>query len=146
MKTSHAVLIASAVGATGIWTTQRQHRQHRDLWCADMHQRLLADLTSDPEMLENWRLDGMSAEEAKRMVSCNRQMALLSIKFRMGLLDRTRLRVQARALLERESFRAYWGRFASFREDEAMDRRDHAFNAVIDDEYAAVSPLEAAAS
>lgn len=147
MKTSHAVLIASVVGAFGIWKAHQQHRQNLAVSCADMHQGLLADMVNDPEQLEIWRLaDDLSMEQTKQMVCCNRQMAQLSLKFRVGLLDRARLRVQIRSLMEREPYRAYWKRFASFRTDEAADRRDHTFNSIVDDEYAAVSgPLEAAA-
>ncbi|OIK02562.1 hypothetical protein BIV25_02990 [Streptomyces sp. MUSC 14] len=139
MKTSHAVLVASAVGTAGLWLAERRHRQRLVLHAAELHQGLLADITSDPEHLEIWTTNGLSGEENVRLVHCNRLVSFLSAKHRVGLLDKAALRVQARALMERAPYRVYWARFGAFREEEAMDRIDHAFNSILDDEYAAAA-------
>ncbi|MDF3140978.1 MULTISPECIES: DUF6082 family protein [unclassified Streptomyces] len=139
LKTSHAILVASAVGAAGLWLAERQHRQRLVLHAAEMHQGLLADVAANPEHRAIWATNGLSDEENVRLVHCNRLVSFLSAKHRVGLLDKATLRVQARALMERAPYRAYWARFGTFREEEAMDRIDHAFNSILDDEYTAAA-------
>jgi hypothetical protein len=139
LKTPHAVLVASATGALAIWFAERRHRQRIALDAADIHQRLLADIAADPQHRAIWAIDALSDEEHKYLLCCNRQISFLSIKYRLGLLHKAGLRVQARALMKREPFRAYWQRFATFRDEEAGDRVDRSFNSVFDDEYTAMA-------
>ncbi|WP_405591926.1 DUF6082 family protein [Streptomyces sp. NBC_01092] len=139
MKTSHAVLVASTVGAAGLWLAERRHRQRLPLQAAEMHQRLIADTAADPEHQAIWATDGLSDEENVQLMHCNRLVSFLSAKHRVGLPDRAALRVQARALMERAPYRAYWARSGTFREEEAMDRIDHTFNSILDDEYTAAA-------
>ncbi|MGA5441954.1 DUF6082 family protein [Streptomyces griseoincarnatus] len=139
MKTSNAVLVASAVGAVGLWLAERRHRQRLALDTAHMHQQLLADIAADPGHRAIWATNGLSDEENVSLMHCNRLISFLSVKFRVGLLDRAALRVQARALMERAPYRAYWSRSGSFREEEAMDRTDHTFNAILAEEYTAAA-------
>lgn len=139
MKTSHAILVASAVGAAGIWFAERRHRQRLTMHAAEIHQRLLSDIATHPEQQALWAPGGMSAEEYARLVHSNRVISFLSAKYRVGLLDKVALRVQARAVMQRPGCRAYWARFGAFREEEAADRVDRSFNAVLDDEYTAAT-------
>ncbi|WGD39717.1 DUF6082 family protein [Streptomyces cathayae] len=144
MKTSHAVLVSSAVGAVAIWFAERRHRQRLALDTAHIHQRLLSDIAADPEHRAIWALEGLSDEESKHLLCCNRQVSFLSVKYRLGLLDKAGLRVQVRVLMEREPFRAYWQRSATFRDEEAGDRVDRSFNRVFEDEYAAMADADEA--
>ncbi|MFE7215044.1 DUF6082 family protein [Streptomyces sp. NPDC057611] len=99
---------------------------------------MLSDITTNPEQQALRAPGSMSAEEYARLVHSNRVINFLSAKYRMGLLDKAALRVQARAVMQRPGCRAYRARFGAFREEEA-DRVDRSFNAVRDDEYTAAT-------
>lgn len=139
MKTAHALLVTSAVATAGLWLAERQHRQRLALNAADIHQRLLADTDANPQYRAIWAVPELPDEEKAHLLHCNRQVSFLSAKFRVGLLDGPGLRVQARALMEHAPYRAYWARYGAFREDEALDRTDHKFNSIFDDEYTAAA-------
>ncbi|MFJ3824949.1 DUF6082 family protein [Streptomyces nodosus] len=140
MQTSHAVLVASAVGVAHIWFAHRRHQQRLVLDAAKMHQHLLADIATDLGQLTAWTPHDLSEEEYRALVNYNRLISFLSAKYRVGLLDKAALRVQARALMTHASCRAYWARFGAFREAEAMDdSTDRSFNRIFDDEYTAVA-------
>ncbi|WP_330457461.1 DUF6082 family protein [Streptomyces sp. NBC_00820] len=138
MQINHAVLLVVAAGVARLLQVERHHRRETVLRAAGMHQALLADVAANPE---RWVLTGeeMSAEEYARHVNVNRQVSLLAAKFRVGLLDRRTLRVQAHSLMRHENVREYWARVAAFREDEALDRIDDVFNAILTDECALFS-------
>ncbi|MFC5956805.1 DUF6082 family protein [Streptomyces pratens] len=139
MRTPQAILVATAVGAAGIWLAERRHRQRIALDAAEIHQRLLADIATDPEQRAAWATDGLSPEAYAKSVHCNRLISFLSVKFRVGLLDRAALRVQARSIMARGETRAYWARFGAFREEEALDGIDRTFNRILDDAYSAAA-------
>ncbi|WP_326613459.1 DUF6082 family protein [Streptomyces scopuliridis] len=131
MKTSHSVLIATAVGVVGLALSERQSRRRLALHTEEMHQAHIAELPANPEMQALWMHDG----EDTNLLHANRLISFLSVKFRAGLLDRRSLRVQAKWFMERTAGRAYWQKFGGFREDEAIDRTDRTFNAILSDEY-----------
>jgi hypothetical protein len=138
MKTSNAVLIASAVGAVATGLAERRHRQRLTLDAEVIHQQLLADIATDPQQQAIWATDGLPPQEYAEAVHCNRQISLLAVKFRTGLLNRHALTVQARWLMQRPAARAYWRRFGSFRKDEAVDRWDRHFVSVLAQEFTAI--------
>ncbi|MER5582328.1 DUF6082 family protein [Streptomyces asoensis] len=142
-KTSSAVLVAAAFGieVARILQAERYHRRKLALHAAEMHQAWLSDVASDETLRAAWALPGKeaSSDDYALLVHCNRQVSLLSAKFRAGLLDRQALRVQARWLMEREIGRTYWRRLGGFREQEAQDRADRVFNHILADEYVAFS-------
>lgn len=135
MKTSHSVLIATAVGVVGLALSERQSQRRLALHAEEMHQAHIAELAANPEMQALWMHD----EEDSNLLHANRLVSFLSVKFRAGLLDRRSLRVQAKWLMERTAARAYWRKFGGFREDEAIDRTDRTFNAILADEYHALA-------
>ncbi len=139
MKTSHALLAAAAAGTAGIWCAGRRNRRLLALSAAGLHQRLLADIAADPDHAAVWAPEGLAVKEYVTVVHCNRLISFLAVKYRIGLLDKASLRVQARALMEHNDARTYWARFGHFREEEAMDRTDRVFNRILNDEYTATS-------
>jgi uncharacterized protein with PIN domain len=142
-KTAHVVLAATTlgIGVVQILQAERYYRRRLALHAAEMHQALLAEIASDEELQAAWAApdEQPPASDYARLVHCNRQVSLLSAKFRAGLLDRHTLRVQAQWLMRREIGRTYWRQSGAFRETEARDRTDRVFNAILDDEYTAAA-------
>ncbi|WP_055469036.1 DUF6082 family protein [Streptomyces ardesiacus] len=139
MKLTTAVLAAASVGAVGIWCAERRNRRLLWLGSAALHQKLLADIAGDPGHAAVWAPEGLPIEQSVPLVHCNRLISFLAVKYRIGLLDKATLRVQARALMEHDEARAYWARSGPFREEEAMDGTDRAFNRILNDEYTAAT-------
>ncbi|MFF7452190.1 MULTISPECIES: DUF6082 family protein [unclassified Streptomyces] len=149
-KTARAALFTAAVGIGVLQLVQagRHNRWKLTLQAAEMHQAWLSDLASNEPLREAWSPPGerLSSGDYALLVHCNRQVSLLSVKFRTGLLDRHTLRVQARWLMEREIGRTYWRECGAFREQEAKDRLDRVFNRILADEYVALSDADAGAA
>ncbi|MEU0027435.1 DUF6082 family protein [Streptomyces sp. NPDC006335] len=149
-KTSSAVLAATAVGIglARVLQVERYHRRKLALHAAEMHQAWLSDVASEPALRAAWATQGesLSSDDYALLVQCNRQVSLLSAKFRAGLLNRHTLRIQARWLMKREIGRTYWREFGAFREQEAQDRVDRVFNRILADEYVAFSDPDAVAA
>ncbi len=132
--TATAVLV---VGAAGLVLSERHQRQRNVIATTDTHQRWLEYASTRPEVLALWTPDGMAAEEYGRLMQANRLICALSARFRLGILNRRTLRVQANALMDHETVRNYWTTYGGFRESEARDGIDRAFNAIMTDEYTA---------
>lgn len=146
MKIAHALLSIAAIGAAQLVLSQRQHRQRLALDAESMHQKWISDVDADADQQSMWAASGETpAEEYAQLLQCNRLVPFLSVKYRVGLIDRQSLRTNARWLMERDVARSYWSRFGTFRKDEAVDRIDRAFNAVMADEYELHARHEAAA-
>ncbi|MFF5567694.1 DUF6082 family protein [Streptomyces sp. NPDC012623] len=141
MKTSHSVLLASMVGAAGLWLSERQNRRRLALHAEEMHQAWIAELAQKPELQTVWTPSGSELPDGEytNHLHANRLISFLSVKFRAGLLDKQSLRAQAKWLMERDIARAYWKKFGGFREEEARDRTDRVFNSILDDEYAVLA-------
>ncbi|CAL9668860.1 DUF6082 family protein [Streptomyces sp. ICN988] len=139
-----AVLVVAAVGIVRILQAERHCLRRLTLQAAAMHQSWLSDIAENEKLRAAWSPpgDNWPSDTYSMLVHCNRQVSLLSAKFRAGLLDRRTLRVQARWLMEREIGRTYWREFGTFRTQEAKDRVDRAFNRILDDEYMAVSDTD----
>ncbi|MGD6751955.1 DUF6082 family protein [Streptomyces sp. BH105] len=137
MKTSHAVLVAAVVGVARLVLAERHNRRQLALHAAELHQGWIADVAANPELQAIWAPPGgdLSPEEHAQHLHCNRLVSFWSAKFRAGLLDKNALRAQARWLMEREVAQNYWKKFGSYRTEEAMDRKDRTFNAILADEY-----------
>ncbi|MEU3499914.1 DUF6082 family protein [Streptomyces hundungensis] len=148
MKTAHATLILAAVGAIGVGLSHRHHRQQLDLQAVAMHQAWLQEAVNSPKLQELWATaqGELSAEEHVDLWQANRVIAFLCAKFRVGLLTKDSLRVQARHVMKVPVGRRYWEIFGAFREEEATDSVTRRFNAIMNDEYAAVSGSDALAA
>ncbi|MFI8811353.1 MULTISPECIES: DUF6082 family protein [unclassified Streptomyces] len=148
MKSSHSVLVAAVVGAAGLVLSERLNRRRLALQAAEMHQTWIAELAGNPELRAVWAPPGgeLPDEVHKNLLHANRLVSFLAAKFRAGLLDRHSLRVQAQWLMEREIARTYWRTFVGFREDEAIDRTDRTFNAILSAEYASAADKGAVAT
>ncbi|WP_225637455.1 DUF6082 family protein [Streptomyces solaniscabiei] len=147
-KTSCAVLAVAAVGVVQILQAGRYQRRKLALHATEMHQAWLSEIASNEELRAAWWApdkDASSSRNYALLVQANRQVCLLSAKFRAGLLDRRTLRVQAKWLMERELGRTYWREFGAFRESEAKDRVDRVFNQILADEYLAFSDADTVA-
>ncbi|MCL7376995.1 DUF6082 family protein [Streptomyces sp. 35G-GA-8] len=146
MKIAHAVLVVAAVGAVRLAQAERNTQRRLALHAEEMHQKWISDMADDPQLQAIWTVsdNGVSTEEYTNLLHVNRQMSFLSAKFRAGLLTKRSLRVQARWLMDRDAARSYWQRFGAFRRDEAADRIDRTFNAIMADEYAVLADKETA--
>ncbi|MBB5933112.1 DUF6082 family protein [Streptomyces zagrosensis] len=135
MKLAHALLIVAAVGTAQLVLSggQHRHRQKLALDAASMHAKWISDVAADTDHQAVWAIPGEATGE--EYAQCNRLVAFLAVKYRVGLLDRQSLRTNVRRLMDRGIARSYWSRFGSFREEEAADRIDRAFNAVMADEF-----------
>ncbi|MFF0591468.1 DUF6082 family protein [Streptomyces sp. NPDC003781] len=136
-----AVFAVVAIGIARILQAERHCLRTLALHGAAMHQAWLSEIAENEKLRAVWAPPGdkLTSDAYSMLVHCNRQVSLLSAKFRAGLLDRRTLRVQARWLMEREIGRTYWHEFGPFRTQEAKDRVDRTFNRIFDDEYMAVS-------
>ncbi|MGP3945141.1 DUF6082 family protein [Streptomyces sp. 6N106] len=147
MKTSCVVLAAAAFGIAQIVQSERQHRQQLALHAEDIHQELISQAVSNPALRVMWTAPGeLPDEEYTKILHCNRLISFWSVKFRAGLLDTASLRAQARWVMAREAGRTYWATLGSFREEEAADRVDRAFNAIMATEHAATVAVDAMAT
>ncbi len=138
-------LLAAAVlviGAAGLVLSERHQRRHNVIATTDTHQRWLASVATQPDVLALWAPDGMEPEEYGRLTQANRPFASLFTRYRLGVLTRRTLRVQARWVMEREAGRAYWAAFGAFRESEGDDRIDRRFNTIMADEYVALMRIK----
>ncbi|MFE2034286.1 DUF6082 family protein [Streptomyces scopuliridis] len=146
MKIAHALLSIAAVGAAQLVLSERRHRQRLALDAESIHSNWISDVAADADQRTIWAASGETpAEEYAQLLQCNRLVSFLSVKYRVGLLDRQSLRTNVRWLMDRDIARSYWSRFGSFREEEAVDRVDRAFNAVMADEFALHATDKAAA-
>lgn len=137
MKTSHSVLVASAVGAAGLWLFHQHSRRQNELQAAQIHQAWLAEVAANPELRAVWAPVGeeLTDKQHANLLHANRLISFLSAKFRVGLLDRTTLRTVVRRLMQQDAIRTYWVRNGGLREEEARDRADRTFNTILNDEY-----------
>lgn len=136
MRTSTAVLAAALVGAVRVLQAERHSRRQLALKSAELHQLYCRDTATDPALRTDYE-DGLgqSAEEAINAIHANRLIAHLSVKFRVGLLNKRALREHARSAMDLKSVRAYWARWGSHREREAKDSLDEAFNQIMSEAY-----------
>ncbi|KOX33018.1 MULTISPECIES: DUF6082 family protein [unclassified Streptomyces] len=161
MKTSKAILIATATVAVGILNAGRlqrgrtelaekhhqetielsreQHQQRLRLDTAALHQRLLAAIATDPEHCEIWNKGDITPEELANMVRVNRQISLNHLTFELGLTSPEKLLVQARSLMERPIVRDFWGKTRDFRSQESDGEATQTFIEILDREYAAAA-------
>ena len=108
---------------------------------------MIAEALSNPALRAMWTASGkLPDEEYSKILHCNRLISFLSAKFRAGLLDTASLRVQARWVMARQAGRTYWAMLGGFREEEAVDRVDRAFNTIMATEHAAMVAVDAMAT
>ncbi|MEV5778404.1 DUF6082 family protein [Streptomyces antimycoticus] len=147
MKTSYVVLTAAAFGIAHLVQSERQNRQRLAMHAEEIHQELITEALSNPALRVIWTAPGkLPDEEYTKILHCNRLISFLSAKFRAGLLDTASLRVQARWVMARQAGRTYWAMLGGFREEEAVDRVDRAFNTIMADEHAAMVAVDAMAT
>ncbi|WP_371792280.1 DUF6082 family protein [Streptomyces sp. NBC_01471] len=137
MKTSHAVLAAAGVAAAGLVLSERQHRQRLALHAAEIHQVWLTGVVTNPELRAVWTPPGggLSDEEHLRAIVVNRMISMLSVRYRVGLITKRALRIQAQRLMDNEVGRQYWNQYGSTREAEAADRIGRQVFEVLADAY-----------
>ncbi|MFJ4342593.1 DUF6082 family protein [Streptomyces sp. NPDC088915] len=169
MKTSRAILIATATVAVGILNAGRLHREraelaekrHREtielsreqhqqrlrLDTAALHQRLLGAIATDPEHWGIWNKGDLTPEQLAQMVRVNSQISLNHLNYELGVVTPEELRVQARSLMERPAVRDFWSETRDFRSKESGDERTQEFIEIFDREHAAArKPVEHAAA
>ncbi|MFC8895786.1 DUF6082 family protein [Streptomyces cinereoruber] len=161
MKTSSALLIATATAAVGILRATRLHREridlaekhHREeidlaekhhrqklrLGTAALHQRLLAAIATDPEHWKIWNKGNIAPEELANMVRVNSQISLNHLTFELGLTSPEKLLVQARSLMERPAVQDFWSKTRDFRSQESDGEATQKFIAILDRECAAAA-------
>ncbi|NDZ77001.1 spore associated protein, SapC [Streptomyces sp. SID10853] len=137
MKTSHAVLAATGAAAVGLVMCERHHRQRLALHAAEIHQTWITELITNAELRAVWTPSGggVTDEEHLHAIVVNRMISMLSVRYRVGLLTKRALRIQAERLMDAEVGRQYWKRYGSTREAEAPDRIDRQVLDVLADAY-----------
>ncbi|MFD8912759.1 DUF6082 family protein [Streptomyces sp. NPDC059575] len=115
MKGTKSVLLAGlAIAGVGVFRlaqAERHQRQRNILATIQMHQEWLRHLEDDPETRDWWAPEGKDAMDAHayaRVLHANQLFCALSARHKVGLLDASALRVQARWLMSRSIGRDYW--------------------------------------
>ncbi|MYU02162.1 MULTISPECIES: DUF6082 family protein [unclassified Streptomyces] len=140
MRTSTAVLTAgvavAAVGVAQLVQKDRQHKQTINAALSGIQIDWLSRASSDPLEAKFWAPEGIEPEQYQRMLSGNRMLCQLSLRWRVGLVTRRQLALYADDLMTHATCRDYWERFGSYRESEALgNKRDETFNRAIRNAY-----------
>ncbi|MFI1929223.1 DUF6082 family protein [Streptomyces sp. NPDC020330] len=140
MKTSIAVLTAgaaiTAVGVAQLVQKDRQHKQNVDAELSRIQIEWLTRTSQDEQEAARWAPEGFEPKQYQRLVSGNRMLCQLSVRWRLGKVTRRQLHLHADQLMKNANCRDYWKQFHSYREAEAQgNRRDETFNRVIGDAY-----------
>ncbi|MER6481013.1 DUF6082 family protein [Streptomyces filamentosus] len=116
-----------------------QHQQRLQLGIAALHQRLLADIATDPQHQEIWAKNDRSPEQMAEYVRVNRQISLTQTFYELGLCDLDELGVRARALMERPAVRRFWTVTRAFRSQESQSPESREFMEVLDYAHVTIS-------
>ncbi|MFB7403234.1 DUF6082 family protein [Streptomyces rubiginosohelvolus] len=148
MKTSTAVLVAAvsvaAVGIAQLVQKGWQHKQVSDATLSRIQIEWLARASQDEQEAARWAPEGVEPEQYQRMLSGNRMLCQLSLRWRLGFVTRRQLNLYADQLMMNATCRDYWRQFHSYREAEAQGKkRDEAFNQAIGDAYTRAMKLAA---
>ncbi|MFF6903917.1 DUF6082 family protein [Streptomyces hydrogenans] len=148
MKTSTAILVATAVAAAGFWRAgnwrrqslrlaEEQHQQQLRLGTARLHQEMLTSMEADPEHWAIWAKDGRSPEQMGEFIRVNKQISYHHVSFELGLVTEAELRVRARSVMERDAVRRFWADTRAFRAEETQSPLTTMFMEIFDREYVA---------
>lgn len=147
MKISTAVLAAGAsVAAIGVAHLVQQHRHHKqgiDVALSRVQIEWLTRASSDPLEATFWAPEGVEPEKYQQMLSGNRSLCQLSLRFRLGLVSHRQLALHGDKLMATDTGRAYWERFGSYREAEAASRVERQFTQAMKDAYLRATTLAA---
>ncbi|MFD3905714.1 peptide transporter permease SapC [Streptomyces sp. CB04723] len=148
MKTSNAVLIAAAsvaaVGVAQLVQKDRQRKQTIDAALSRIQIGWLTRASQDEQEAARWAPEGVEPKQYQRMLSGNRMLCQLSLRWRLGLVTHRQLKLYADQLMMNVTCRDYWKQFHSYREAEAQgNKRDEAFNHAIGDAYTRAMKLAA---
>ncbi|AEN10842.1 MULTISPECIES: DUF6082 family protein [unclassified Streptomyces] len=136
MKTSPGLAALAVIGAVHLVQKERHHRQQKNVALAGLQDRWLTLLTTNPDLAAQWKPKGMNADEFVTLLNANQQLCALTLRYRLGLISKDRLRFVAKWLMNREAVRRYWEEFGSFREEETLgDKRATDVNEVMADAY-----------
>ncbi|MFF3525220.1 DUF6082 family protein [Streptomyces sp. F41] len=148
MKPSTAALLAgvsiAAVGVAQLVQKHRQHKQDVDTALSLIQIEWLSRASADPLEAAFWAPEGVEPEQYQRMLSGNRMLCQLSLRWRLGVVTRRQLDLYADNLMANATCRDYWMQFGSYREAEALgNKRDEAFNRALGDAYQRAMSLAA---
>ncbi|HWU06470.1 MAG TPA: DUF6082 family protein, partial [Streptomyces sp.] len=136
MKTSHALLALTAVTAAHLMQRERHHKQHKEMVLSGVQERWVSLLTTHPDLAAPWKPAHMSVEEYVKLLNANQQLCSLSLRYRLALVTKDRLRVYATRLMTYAHVRQYWQEFGPIREEEALgNARASAFNEILAEAY-----------
>ncbi|MEU1221366.1 DUF6082 family protein [Streptomyces microflavus] len=133
MKPSTAALLAgvsiTAVGVAQLVQKHRQHKQDIDSALSLIQIEWLSRASADPLEAAFWAPEGIEPEQYQRMLSGNRMLCQLSLRWRLGAVTHRQLDLYADKLMENATCRDYWRQFGSYREAEALgNAKDERFN------------------
>lgn len=139
MKISTAVLLAgvsAAVGVAQLVQTDRQHKQRNDLALSLVQIDWLSRASTDGKEAAHWSPDGMDAEQYQALMSANRMLCQLSLRYRLGLATGRQLALYADKLMDNADCRDYWKQFGAYREAEALGNKiDERFTRAVSDAF-----------
>ncbi|MDX2404100.1 DUF6082 family protein [Streptomyces microflavus] len=131
-----------AVGVAQLVQRGRQHKQHVDATLSLIQIEWLSRASQDEEEAARWAPEGIEPEQYQRMLSGNRLLCQLSLRWRLGLVSRRQLDLFAGHAMESATCRDYWKQFGSLRVAEAVgDEKSEVFNQALGDAYTRVMNL-----
>ncbi|MFJ8980138.1 DUF6082 family protein [Streptomyces sp. NPDC102282] len=135
MKLTTAVLAAGAavslattvVGAARLRQDARHHAERNEALLAGNQIDWLSQISTNPDLAEIWKPEGMKTEEYMRLMSANRLLCTLSLRDRLGFVPKGHLPFHAAWIMKSDVSRRYWSHFGDLRAQEAEgdDRSEH---------------------
>ncbi|SCD95546.1 hypothetical protein GA0115239_113218 [Streptomyces sp. BpilaLS-43] len=85
-----------------------------------MQERWLTLLTTHPDLAAPWKPAHMPVEEYVKLLNANQQFCAVTLRYRLGLTTKERLRFYATSLMKNENVQQYWEAFGTLREEEVL--------------------------
>ncbi|WP_327411273.1 DUF6082 family protein (plasmid) [Streptomyces sp. NBC_01281] len=113
-------LAASVVGAARLRQSARHQNERKEALLAQTQLGWLTQLSSDAKLAELWKPEGMETENYMGIVAANRQICMLSLRYRLGFVSPLQLALYAEELMDTAVCRRYWAVFGELRAREAI--------------------------
>ncbi|MFE9913253.1 DUF6082 family protein [Streptomyces clavifer] len=115
-----AISLATAVvGAARLRQEARHQAERNEALLARNQINWLAQVSTNSDLAELWKPEGMQAEEYMRLMSANRLLCMLSLRDRLGFVPNGHLPFHASWIMKSDVSRRYWKHFGDLRAQEA---------------------------
>ncbi|MFI7337002.1 DUF6082 family protein [Streptomyces sp. NPDC050085] len=131
-----ALAAVAAIGLAHLAAGERQHRQRLRLDGARLHQQLLADQITHPELAVLWgRLSDLGEDGHRLDVHREQWIRLREALFSTRCLTEAGLRTAARAFFAAPANQQWWDRVREDRAEMATERAARRFHCLLDTGY-----------